>query len=63
MVRRILDWTQEKTDEIDVYNDKHPYLKSAGLGFLEGVIDGAVISYVCLIVCRLIILIKNKKED
>lgn len=50
MVKEILDWTEEKLDEIDVDNDKHPMLKAFGLGAIQGFIDGAVIAYPFLVV-------------
>lgn len=43
LVRKVLDWTDDKFDEIDVTNDKHPYLKAFGCGAIEGLIDGAVV--------------------
>ena len=44
IVKRVLDWTEEKYDEIDE-NTKHPYLKSVGIGMIEGFIDGAILAY------------------
>ena len=49
MVKKIWDWTEEKLEEIDVDNDKHPYLKAFGLGGIQGFINGAVIAYPFLI--------------
>lgn len=58
MVREALEWVDEKMDEIDVANDKHPMLKAFGLGAIEGFIDGAVIAYPFLLIgC----IIKNKQ--
>ena len=50
MVKKVLDWTEEKIEEIDVDNDKHPYLKAFGLGAIQGFIDGAVLAYPFLVV-------------
>ena len=50
MVKKILDWTEAKFEEIDVDNDKHPMLKAFGLGAIQGAIDGAVIAYPFLVV-------------
>lgn len=49
MVKKVLDWTEKKTEEVDIENDKHPYLKAFGLGVIEGAIDGAVIMYPILV--------------
>lgn len=49
MIKEVLEWTEEKSEEIDVENDKHPYLKAFGLGVIEGFIDGAVIAYPFLV--------------
>lgn len=62
MVRKILDWTDEKMDEImdsiDNGTDKHPQLKAIGLGMIQGFIDGAVIAYpILLIGC----IVKNRQ--
>lgn len=45
MVRQILKWTNDKYEEVLYYNqdEKHPLAKAAGLGVLEGMIDGFVI--------------------
>lgn len=50
MVREALEWVDEKMDEIDMDNDKHPMLKAFGLGAIEGFIDGAVIAYPFLVI-------------
>lgn len=50
IVRNVLNKTDEVYNNIDVENDKHPYAKAAGCGFVEGVIDGAVICYPMLLV-------------
>lgn len=58
MVKKVLDWTDEKFEEIDVDNDKHPMLKAFGLGAIQGFIDGAVIAYpILLIGC----IVKNRQ--
>ena len=44
LARKILDWTQEKFDEIDYEKDKHPSLKAFGCGAVEGIIDGMLMS-------------------
>lgn len=49
-VRKVLDWTDEKMEEIQDEDTKHPYLKAAGLGAIEGIIDGAVLAYPILLV-------------
>lgn len=44
ITRKILNWSEEKFEEIQNDQDaKHPYLKSFGLGILDGAIDSAVI--------------------
>lgn len=42
----ILDWTEEKLDElmVDPDNSKHPYAKAFALGAVEGLLDGMVIA-------------------
>lgn len=62
MVRKVLDWTEKKFDEIDE-NTKHPYLKAFGLGAIEGAIDGAVIAYPFLVVSAFIVGHKLKKLE
>lgn len=59
ITRNILDWTEKKTDEIDM-TDKHPYLKAFGLGSIEGYIDGAIIAYPILLASSIILLRKIK---
>ena len=56
MTRKILDWTQEKFDDVvdNIDTEKHPNLKAFGLGCIEGVIDGAVLAYPVLLVTSII---------
>lgn len=61
LAREILNWTEEKMDDIDVEKDKHPYLKAFGLGAVEGYIDGAMIAYPILLVGSFIVGRKLKK--
>lgn len=51
IARGILDWTQEKMDDIcdNIDEVKHPYVKSFGLGVIEGLIDGAIMVYPILL--------------
>ena len=45
MTRKILDWCDKKEKELmdcDL-GDKTVFIKAAGLGFIEGAIDGAVV--------------------
>ena len=63
MTRKILNWTERKNEEIDVINDKHPYLKSFGLGCVEGFIDGVVVMYPILIGSLYWKAYKNSKID
>lgn len=44
LVHTILDWKEEKLDEIDI-EDKHLFLKSFGSGAIEGAIDSMVILF------------------
>ena len=46
LTERLLDWNNEKFDEIDATKDKHPNLKAAGTGAVKGYIDAAVIMYI-----------------
>ena len=50
LVKNLLDWNERKLEEIDVINDKHPYLKAFGLGAIDGLVDGAVIAYIPLLI-------------
>lgn len=50
ITKNILDWTEEKFDEIDVVEDKHPFLKAFGLGAIQGAIDGAVFMYIPVLI-------------
>ena len=45
LVKKILDRNEEKFNEIDVVNDKHPYVKAFMSGAIEGYIDAAVFMY------------------
>lgn len=50
MVREILNWTKEKSEEIDITEDKGAMLKAFLLGCIEGAIDTAVIWYPFLLI-------------
>ena len=50
IVKRLLDWNEEKIDEIDVTEDKHPYLKAWGHGAIDGFVDAAVIWYIPVLI-------------
>lgn len=52
IARGILDWTQEKMDDIcdNIDEVRHPYIKAFGLGSIEGLIDGAILAYPVLLV-------------
>ena len=68
LVRDILGWTDNKFTEIE--NDiasgtneiKHPYLKSFGLGAIDGAIDGLVVTGALTIVAGTIIKVVTKKK-
>ena len=68
LVRNLLDWTDSKFTEIE--NDiasganeiKHPYLKSFGLGAIDGAIDGLVVTGALTIVAGTIIKVVTKKK-
>lgn len=42
----ILDWTEEKLDEllVDPDKSKHPYAKAFALGAVEGLLDGFMVA-------------------
>ena len=61
MVKKILNWTEVEFDNIDE-NTKHPYLKSFGLGAIEGFIDGAVLMYIPMLIGLIIAGRKINKE-
>lgn len=44
ITRKILDWTDEKFDEA-IKGEKNWLLKAAVSGFVEGVVDGAVVMF------------------
>lgn len=60
MVRKILNRCDEKLERLDVY-DKLLYLKSCGLGFMDGVIDGMIITWPFMYIALLRIL-KTQKD-
>ena len=68
LVRNILDWTDNKFTEIE--NDiasgtneiKHPYLKSFGLGAIEGAIDSLVVTGALTVIAGTIIKVTSKKK-
>ena len=68
LVRNLLDWTDNKFTEIE--NDiasgtneiKHPYLKSFGLGAIEGAIDGLVVTGALTVIAGTIIKVTSKKK-
>ena len=68
LVRNILDWTDNKFTEIqdDIASGtneiKHPYLKSFGLGAIDGAIDGLVVTGALTIVAGTIIKVVTKKK-
>lgn len=49
-IRKILGWTEETMNQLDLETDKHAYAKAFGLGCIDGFIDSAVIWYLPLIV-------------
>lgn len=61
MVRKILDWCDEKYEN-EVLGDDRPisYVKAFGLGAIEGAIDGLVINGVLLIAAGTIATIIGK---
>ena len=65
LTRKILNWTDRKFDEVidNIENEKHPTIKSGMLGGIEGIIDGAVISYPILIVTCIIAAKKLSKLE
>lgn len=50
IIHKVLDWTDDKMNQLDPETDKHAYAKSFGLGCIDGFIDSAVIWYLPLIV-------------
>lgn len=68
LVRNILDWTDDKFTEIqnDLANEtneiKHPYLKSFGLGAIEGAIDSLVVTGALTVIAGTIIKVTSKKK-
>ena len=62
ITRQILNWTEEKTEEIIEGDVKHPYLKAFGLGCIEGLVDGAVLAYPIL-VASLFLVAKQKNKN
>ena len=50
LVKKILDWTEEETTNLDPENDSKAYLKAFGLGAIEGLIEGAVLMYVPVLI-------------
>ena len=68
LVKNILDWTEDKYDaiETDVVNKtneiKHPYLKSFGLGVIEGAIDSLVVTGALTVIAGTIIKVASKKK-
>lgn len=45
LMKKILDWNEEKFEEIDE-NTKHPGLKAFGCGAINGFIDSSVIWFI-----------------
>ena len=43
LVKKILDWTEEETTNLDPTNDSKAYIKAFGLRAIEGLIEGAVL--------------------
>ena len=68
LVKNILDWTEDKFTEIqnDIVNEtneiKHPYLKSFGLGAIEGAIDSLVVGGALTVIAGTIIKVTSKKK-
>ena len=68
LVKNLLDWTDNKFTEIenDIANGtneiKHPYLKSFGLGAIDGAIDSLVVTGALTIVAGTIIKVVTKKK-
>ena len=50
MTRKVLEWTDKEMDKV-LYdeNTKHRGLKAAGLGMIEGFVDGAIMAYPILV--------------
>ena len=68
LVRNLLDWTDNKFTEIenDITNGtneiKHPYLKSFGLGAIDGAIDSLVVTGALTVIAGTIIKVASKKK-
>lgn len=68
LVRNLLDWTDNKFTEIenDIANGtneiKHPYLKSFGLGAIDGAIDSLVVTGALTVIAGTIIKVASKKK-
>lgn len=50
LVKKILDWTEEETTNLDPTNDSKACIKAFGLGAIEGLIEGAVLMYVPVLI-------------
>lgn len=50
IAKKILNWNEERFNNIDTENDRHPLLKSFGCGVVEGFIDSAVMFYIPMII-------------
>jgi hypothetical protein len=63
LARTILDWTDKKYDEaMETDNERDSLRKAAMSGFVEGLIDGAVIAYPFLVIGLLVANHKNKDK-
>ena len=61
MVRKILNWLDEKDKELDM-DKPMDWVKCFGIGFTEGVIDGCVIGYTILIGTSITAAVLNKTK-
>lgn len=59
ITRNLLDWIDEKTDEVDVDNDKRGIAKLVGLSVIESIIDTAVLMVPIVTVAGVVYAIKN----
>ena len=63
MVQEVLEWVDEKIEEVDMDQDKLAIPKCFGLGAIKGFIDGAVIAYPIMLGTLLYVGHKIKKGD
>ena len=48
--KAVIEKSEEVYEQIDVQNDKHPFVKAFGCGAIQGAIDAAVLMYLPLMI-------------